>query len=59
MAVNLQLTDEQAKWLSKHIETLESDWHWNNDSRSKDPDDMEHARTIKQKTDAQLRLQTW
>lgn len=53
MAVTLVLTNEQARWLSKHLDGLMDDWHWNSHSRP-DADTREHVDTIKRKIDNDL-----
>lgn len=58
MAVTVTLTDEQANWLVRHIESLESDWHWNSHSRP-DSDSREHAATIKRKVAEGQRSSRW
>lgn len=58
MAVQIILTNEQARWLSKHIDSMQEDWHWNPRNRPS-TDDMEHAATIKRKVDADLSHGGW
>lgn len=58
MAVQVTLTDEQARWLSTHIGGMLDDWSWNGRNRP-DADVQEHASTIKRKVDAGLADGGW
>jgi hypothetical protein len=47
--VDLKLTEEQAKWLRKHLDDLLDDAHWGRGVLRGDGDAKEHAQTIHDK----------
>lgn len=53
MAIQIMLTNEQARWLSEHLDSLMEDWHWGRNRPSADI--QEHVSTIKSKVDNQRR----
>lgn len=59
MAVNLTLTDEQARWLERVMESKLSDYHWNSHRINPTADDREHCQTIKNKITHQLKAKEW
>lgn len=57
--MQLNITREQAEFLSRLLEGRLSDWHWDSRSRPSNPDDREHAATLKRKLDDGLNAERW
>lgn len=55
--MDLHLTNEQAEWLKKHLDSLLEEAHW---GRAKlDKDHKEHAYTIYSKINKELTINKW
>ena len=59
MSVELKLTDEQAKWLREHLDSLLDDAHWGRGVLHKNEDAEEHAQTIHDKIEKVEKGRTW
>ena len=49
MSVELRLTDDQAKWLRKHLDNIIIDGKWQSGPLNGNLDATEHAQTIRDK----------
>lgn len=57
--VEIKLTDEQAKWLREHLDSLLDDAHWGRGVLRGDGDAKEHAQTIHDKIEKIEKERTW
>ena len=59
MSVDLRMTDEQAKWLREHLDSLLDDAHWGRGVLKGESDAKEHAQTIHDKIKAVEESRKW
>lgn len=59
MTVPLRLTDEQAEWLKELLDSMLDDAHWQRGRLHKDEDAQEHAQTIHDKIEKELKDKKW
>ena len=57
--IPIKLTEEQAKWLKEHLDSLLDDAHWGRGYLHKKEDAQEHAQTIHDKIEAELKSKEW
>lgn len=55
--MDIHLTNEQARWLEKHLDVLLDDAHWG--YLKMDSDQKEHAQTIQNKIRKELDSKKW
>ena len=55
----LALTDEQAKWLERHLENVSSDRYWRGLRLTGSDDADEHIEAIKAKLERELERGKW
>lgn len=58
MSVEITLTDEQAKWLKSYLDTQLINAHYCQEGTLRG-DELEHAQTIHDKIEKDLKSKTW
>lgn len=57
--IPIKLTEEQAKWLKEHLDSLIDDAYWGRGQLHKNEEAQEHAQTIHDKLEKELKSKSW
>ena len=57
--IKISMTKEQADWLKAHLDSLLDDAHWGRGHLHKNEDAQEHAQTIYDKIEKELKAESW